>query len=108
MNGDRTRSVRALQQRLGYKPLSRLWAKGEILLGLAAVGVGLMLMVRGEMFGVEAIGGLVLFVLGGYLAMAGHRSHLYQSNNELAAHLAEEIRKPSDENSGTEREPAIG
>ena len=28
---------------------------------------------------------VVLFVLGGYLAMAGNRSHLYQSNNLLAA-----------------------
>ena len=30
--------------------------------------------------------------LGGYLALAGHRSHLYQSNNRLVAHLAELIR----------------
>ena len=29
---------------------------------------------------------LDLFVLGGYLAMAGHRSHLYQSNNQLIAY----------------------
>jgi hypothetical protein len=34
----------------------------------------------------------VLFILGGYLALAGHRSHIYQSNNELAAYLAGEIR----------------
>jgi hypothetical protein len=36
-------------------------------------------------------GALVLFVLGWYLALAGHRSHLYQSNNELTAYLAEQI-----------------
>jgi len=95
MSEERERSVRARQQQLGYEPLSRLWAKGEILLGLAAAGVGLMLMVRGKIFGAEEIGGRVVFVLGGDLAMAGHRSHLYQSNNELAAYLADEIRKPS-------------
>ena len=33
-----------------------------------------------------------LVVLGGYLALAGHRSLLYQSNNRLTAHLAELIR----------------
>jgi hypothetical protein len=42
---------------------------------------------------VSIAAGLALFVLGGYLAMAGHRSHLYQSNNQLAAYLANEIRK---------------
>ena len=30
------------------------------------------------------------------LAMAGHRSHLYQSNNRLAAHLADRIRQRRD------------
>jgi hypothetical protein len=40
--------------------------------------------------------GLVLMVLGSYLAMAGNRSHLYQSNNELTAHLIEEIRRIKD------------
>ena len=34
----------------------------------------------------------LLMTLGGYLALAGHRSHLYQSNNRLAAHLADLIR----------------
>jgi hypothetical protein len=40
-----------------------------------------------------AIGGLALFVLGGYLALAGHRSHLYQSHNELTTYLVREIRR---------------
>jgi len=35
---------------------------------------------------------VILFALGGYLALAGHRSHLYQSNNRLAAYLAAQIR----------------
>ncbi len=33
-----------------------------------------------------------LITLGGYRALAGHRSHWYQSNNRLAAWLAEVIR----------------
>jgi len=37
--------------------------------------------------------GLALLVLGGYLALAGHRSHLYQSNNELAALLLENVQR---------------
>jgi hypothetical protein len=85
--------------RLGHKPLSRTWAKAEILLGLLATGAGLLLahwalvQNRAELEWHLVAGGLVLFVLGGYLTLAGHRSHLYQSNNELTAYLVEEIRR---------------
>jgi hypothetical protein len=41
---------------------------------------------------VNLAGALVLVVLGAYLALAGHRSHLYQSANERTALLIEEIR----------------
>jgi hypothetical protein len=41
--------------------------------------------------------GLALFVLGSYLALAGHRSHLYQSQNKLAAYLAGLIRSTTPE-----------
>lgn len=91
-----------LLARLGYKPLNRGWAKVEILLGLTAAGSGLLLgnwaLSRS---GSEALwgpvaGGIALFVLGGYLALAGHRSHLYQSNNELTAFLVSEIHKSKD------------
>lgn len=34
----------------------------------------------------------VLFARGGYLALAGHRPHLYESNDRLTAHLAGLIR----------------
>jgi hypothetical protein len=44
--------------------------------------------------------GLGLFTLGGYLALAGHRSHRYQSNNELAAYLVEELPRPIDQGGG--------
>jgi hypothetical protein len=94
---DKDRALSDLREALGHKRLTRPWAKAEILLGLLAAGLGLFL---GEWaFGrsgddpwLLAAAGLLLFVLGGYLALAGHRSHLYQSSNELAAYLAEEIR----------------
>ncbi len=89
-----------LLRRLAYKPLSRVWAKAEILLGLAAAGGGLLLggwaVVQISIDLVIAGAGLVLFVLGGYLALAGNRSHLYQSNNELVAYLVEEIHREKD------------
>lgn len=81
---------------LGRKRLSPAWAKVEILLGLLAVS-------GGHLCGVYAIvhpatgafwtmlaASLLLQTLGGYLALAGHRSHLYQSQNKLVAWLAAE------------------
>lgn len=92
-----------LHQALGYKPLSRTWAKVEVFLGLLAAGIGQFLgawAVRAiEEQWLAAVGGLALFVLGGYLALAGHRSHLYQSNNELAAYLVEELGRPRERES---------
>jgi hypothetical protein len=86
-----------IHRRLGYRRLSRAWAKVEILLGLLAAGIGLFL----GHFAVSqsastwelAAAGLALFVLGGYLALAGHRSHLYQSSTEQLVLLVEEIRQ---------------
>jgi hypothetical protein len=75
------------------------WAKIEIFLGLSAAGVGLMLGLSSLLRPVPGIdwaqvgGGLALFVLGGYLALAGHRSHLYRSLNSLAAYLTDEIQR---------------
>jgi hypothetical protein len=39
-----------------------------------------------------------------YLALAGRRSHLYQSSNELTAFLVEEIRRGSDKSSMVSKE----
>ncbi len=94
---DREKALAHLHGALGYKPLHRFWAKVEIVLGLAAAGVGTFLgsgaVARTpDFFASYAPPGLLLFILGGYLALAGSRSHIYQSNNELAAYLAEEIR----------------
>jgi hypothetical protein len=83
---------------LELKWLNPIWAKVEILLGLFASGVALIAAVRlAHRPEVEVpewawLGPLALFVLGGYLALAGHRSHLYQSHNRLTAYLAEQIR----------------
>ena len=89
--------TRQLQAEFGYRPLSRSWAKVEILLGLAAAGAGLLVGVwassRAAVEWYACGSGLALFVLGGYLALAGHRSHLYRSGNEATAYLAAEIRR---------------
>lgn len=79
---------------LGYKPLNRTWAKLEILFGLTAAGSGLLLgnwapHAEAERLPVLLGGALALFVLGSYLAMAGQRSHLYQSLNEQTKLLSE-------------------
>ncbi len=90
-----------LHPRLGYQRLNRTWAKLEIVLGLAAAGAGLFSGNRAAAAAewAWAAAGLALFVLGGYLATAGHRSHLYQSSNELTAYLADEIRHSKEKGS---------
>jgi hypothetical protein len=87
-----------LHAALGYKRLDPAWAKIEIFLGLVGGGGGLLLGVWAVSRPTEtewlfALVGLLLFVLGGYLALAGHRSHLYQSNNQLTAFVIGEIRR---------------
>jgi hypothetical protein len=73
----------------GLKPLNPVWAKLEIALGLVAAGAGQVLITRGPDAAAPLAAGVLLFALGGYLALAGHRSHLYQSGNRLAAYLAD-------------------
>ena len=98
---DTETSLTALHSALGMKKLKPVWAKMEILLGLAAAAAGLMVAIRilasalVEIDWVRIIVSMALMVFGAYLAMAGHRSHLYQSNNKLAAYLAEGISKRS-------------
>ena len=81
-------SVSDLLNELGFTVLSPAWAKAEIVLGLTAVAAGIRL-IPGEP--AMAIAGGALFILGGYLAMAGHRSHLYQSMNKLTACILHRI-----------------
>lgn len=83
--------------RLNYARLNRAWAKAEIFLGLLAAGAGLFLglpaAARSEVVWELIAAGLALFVLGGYLALAGHRSHLYMASTDRLVLLVEEIRK---------------
>jgi hypothetical protein len=79
--------------------LNQSWAKLEILGGLLAVGLGNLAMVfwcvqeRGSSsLSYLAFLGIGLFVLGGYLTLAGHRSHGYQSQNNQTAYLLEQLR----------------
>src|SRR5262245_24611962 len=93
-------------------PMGKLWAKLEILLGLLGVGAGFVLGTQSahrpeaEVPPWSWLGPILLIILGGYLALAGHRSHLYQSNNCLTAYLAGLIRtasasqRPDHEHSG--------
>jgi hypothetical protein len=94
---DQEKALTALHARLGLKRLSRTWAKAEIFLGLTAAGAGLLLgdwaVTQGETWPGLVLASLALFVLGSYLALAGHRSHLYQSSNEQTAYLTEEIHR---------------
>ena len=69
---------------MGLKRVNLTWAKLEILLGLAAAAAGGKLLL-GD--GVQAMAGGGLIVLGLYLALAGHRSHLYLSQNRQTAFL---------------------
>jgi hypothetical protein len=88
-----------IHDRLGYRRVNLVWAKVEIVLGLLAAGIGLLLgmwIVHQPLADLPwrlAVLALVLFVLGGYLTLAGHRSHLYKAANERLALLVEEIRR---------------
>lgn len=98
MNMQESAKQRLLRD-LGMKPLNRTRAKVEILLGLAAMFAGLIFGFAtcsrpfAEWNSPTVAAATILFMLGGYLAMAGHRSHQYQSQNELIAYLAEKIER---------------
>jgi len=83
-----------LHAELGLKRPNPTWAKAEIVLGLAAVSLGLLIGVHSvarnaaDVYWPLAAASTILQTLGGYLALAGHRSHLYQSQNKLFAWLA--------------------
>ncbi len=90
---DLEQARRQLLADLGYKPLHKTWARLEIALGLLAVALSLTLLLPRTSFDQGTVLGITLFVLGGYLTLAGHRSHLYQSLNDHAAYLLGQIRR---------------
>ncbi len=85
-------------EELGLARLSPAWAKAEILLGLAAVSAGhlcgiyAIVHLSGQTFWTMLVASLLLQTVGGYLALAGHRSHVYQSQNKLVVWLATHVR----------------
>lgn len=88
--------LRTLLAAVGWSmsPRWKLWARTEIVLGLAAVACGVLVAARptpGD-WPWESASAVALMTLGGYLALAGHRSHLYHSHNRLAAYLAVRMR----------------
>jgi hypothetical protein len=92
MNKDLKEELGKLYTATGFKPLNPLWAKLEILLGLFAAGIAMIstaVLARqpeSVLPDYAWLGPLLLFMFGWYLALAGHRSHLYQSANILAAY----------------------
>jgi hypothetical protein len=84
----------ALHRDLGLRRLNAVWAKLEIFLGLTSAACGLLLGIWAiQRLSLEAAwqwlaASVALQVLGVYLALAGHRSHLYQSQNKLTAYVA--------------------
>jgi len=86
---------------LNHQWLNPWWAKVEIVLGLTGVATGVVASAvlarrpESEVPEWAWLGPLSMIVLGGYLALAGHRSDLYLSNNRLAAYLAGLIRSSS-------------
>src|SRR5437764_151693 len=99
-----------LYRDVGFRPLSHWWGRVEMMLGLLAMAAGTFGMiliapdvVRSLSFQSRApvefefpyaylIGSFGLFVLGAYMAMSGHRRHLYESADKLTAYLADVIR----------------
>ena len=95
MTTDKIQSeLQQLHSDLGWKRLSPLWAKLEILIGLVAASAGLLLGIHAasrppaDIHWPLAASSVILQTLGCYLTLAGHRSHLYQSQNKLIAWLA--------------------
>jgi hypothetical protein len=90
-------ALEELYLELGLKRLNPSWAKAEIVLGLMVSSVGLFEGIyqlahfdhspNWLLLGAS----VVLQTLGGYLALAGHRSHLYQSQNKLFAWLSTKV-----------------
>jgi hypothetical protein len=103
--------VAAMHRDLGLRRLSPVWAKLEIFLGLTAAACGLLLgiwaiqQLSAEPAWQLLAASVALQVLGVYLALAGHRSHLYQSQNKLTAYLAMLLTR-ADESTGPGEAPS--
>jgi hypothetical protein len=95
--------VDVLLAKAGLQRLNKAYAKIEILFGLLGMAIGLLASQWALLKAIEpdwlwVAGGVLLLVFGGYLAMAGQRSHLYQSNNVLTAVLLQELGRHNKDN----------
>lgn len=76
-------AVREVYEVLGRRPPSLWWSKAEILLGLMAASIGLAVVVENQAY--AEVLRPALITLGGYLTLAGHRSHLYDAMTRQTA-----------------------
>jgi hypothetical protein len=97
-NEDLNAEHERLLREAGLRPLSPTWAKLEILIGLAAAAIGLLCGVRGVQ-DLAAAGAWPLIAasvlvqtLGGYLALAGQRSHLTSPTRQRGTNVVSRIR----------------
>jgi hypothetical protein len=72
---------------LGRPPAKLVWAKAELLLGLSAAGIAITLVPTSSLLAAP------LFALGTYLALAGHRSHLYDAMSRQTAATWRELER---------------
>ena len=87
MNQPRKFDLRLIEQHreaAGLKKLKLLWAKLEILLGLAVAVLGFRFPIRHP---TEAVTAGILAVLGLNLAMPGHCGQIYVAMNRQTAYL---------------------
>lgn len=90
-----------IRQDLGYTQLNKIWARIEVFFGLFAMALGIAWIVNENQwiaFSPFNGTGIALFILGGYLALAGHRSHIYQSMNQQTAYLLTKLRHNNNQN----------
>ena len=92
---DDNEALKHVHAALGYEHVSRAWARLEIFFGLAASGLGMLVGLWAVSHPAMQLGwagaGLLLFMFGGYLALAGHRSLVYQSMNRATALLLDRL-----------------
>lgn len=76
--------VDAVYRALGRQRPSLAWAKAELALGLIAIAIAALFASSGDVLTWLAC---PLVALGGYLTLAGHRTHLYDAMTRQTALL---------------------
>jgi hypothetical protein len=84
----------SIEQHARIETLKLRWAKAAILFGLGCMWAGTHSELRytlGFARDVWMLISLCLFVMGGYLALAGSRTHLYLSSHHVADYVCRRI-----------------